>query len=78
MSDDNNVSTPEPEARATRGRPRGTTKPPKEPRKKRNWAADYAVLQGKVNTAVRLLEKSLNEDGVAKSLVQVAMEELKG
>lgn len=70
--------TPEPENETTArkiGRPIGA----KTRGKRRNYSEELTDLQSRVDTAVRLLTRSLaNAEGTPRELVQVAIETLQG
>lgn len=74
MPDVLNDIAPDP-APATRRKPAGK-------RQRRSYASDYAALQGRVETAVRLLDEATaggKEDfGVSMALARVALKTLKG
>lgn len=70
--------TPEPENETTT-RKAGRSVGAKTRGKRRNFAGELAAMQSRVDTAIRLLTRSLaNAEGTPRELVQVSIETLQG
>lgn len=68
--------TPEPENETTT---RKAGRPVKARGKRRNFAGELEALQSRVDTAIKLLTRSLaNAEGTPRELVQVSIETLQG